>query len=128
MKIKRIVITLLVVGTTAVLATFIATRTPASDISRQNYERIRQGMEASEVEKILGGSERDETNGGFPTVAVVLHSGRNSDIIYDRSTMQWNSLHGWICVSFDEQGQVDRKKFVDGRWLRLGFYTFSGLG
>ena len=112
---KRFALSLLFLFVVGATVTFIVARLPRSKINRSNYDRITTGMTLQEVEEILGGPERDETEGDFVSAGVLKASGQ---WIYGESCKVWNGTQGWIGVGFDAQDQVCDKAYIDSHWRR----------
>jgi len=69
-------------------AVFFLSQSTGSAINEDNFERIAKGMTRQQVEEILGGSPRDETNGFFGPRRVVA------------SSWSWTSSEGDILVFY----------------------------
>jgi hypothetical protein len=94
-------VALAVLGTAVALAVGLWWVWPRTAITRENAERIREGMTLAEVEAILGGPARDE-------------AGRRmfARVEYDRplpasvSACEWIGKQDAVCVGFDADDRV----------------------
>jgi hypothetical protein len=128
---KRIIVAALVLAIFLnALGFFIIPMLTRSKINKDNFERIRIGMSEEEVDAILGGPERDETNGDY--------AGARFDRYIKASTgwsdprwKRWVSKNGSIDVQFDEQRQVCYRDFQEVRYVGWTLYQrakmFLGL-
>src|SRR5262245_33479788 len=87
---KNVAIGLLVGLLVIASAGLVVALLPRSSVSKANFDRITDGMTLAEVEAILDGPERDETNGDFVTFAEAHAMWGNSRPYFtDADTKVW---------------------------------------
>jgi hypothetical protein len=126
---RRLLLFALIAGT-AIVGTFAAWLLwPHSAITRENAAKIQMDMTLAEVEELLGGPARNESNmpDNFINDAFVVARHRGAQPFEER---RWASPGFVVLVHFDDSGRVIRltnfdfnvdRSLIDKlrRWLRL---------
>lgn len=97
-----------------VSATFLAFGGAGHPVTKDHYDRIKEGMKTEDVERIIGIAAGDHSTGAvqFPFCGTGLprESYGSSDLC--RYTLEWLGDEGQLSVSFDQDGKVLAKAYT----------------